>query len=91
MGILKELAIEAIQSGRQRIDRQNLGTLPFLAPLISMEAPLEQPKRSMKPLPVVLRPLTEETLHSWLSRVAAVCRMRRWINFLSLRCHLCTA
>jgi len=29
----------------------------------------------MKPLPVVLRPLTEETLHSWLSRVAAVYRM----------------
>jgi hypothetical protein len=29
----------------------------------------------MKPLPVVLRPLTKETLHSWLSRVAAVYRM----------------
>jgi hypothetical protein len=29
VGILKELAIEAIQSGRQRIDRQSLGTLPF--------------------------------------------------------------
>jgi hypothetical protein len=41
VGILKELAIEAIQSGRERIDRQSLGTLPSLAPLISMEAPLE--------------------------------------------------
>jgi hypothetical protein len=29
----------------------------------------------MKPWPVVLRPLTEETLHSWLSHVAAVYRM----------------
>lgn len=41
VGILKELAIEAIQSGRERIDRQSLGTLPSLVPLISVEAPLE--------------------------------------------------
>jgi hypothetical protein len=29
----------------------------------------------MMPLPVVLRPLAEETLHSWLNRAAAVYRM----------------
>jgi hypothetical protein len=41
VGLLKELAIEAIQSGRERIDRQSLRTLPCLVPLISMESSLE--------------------------------------------------
>ena len=41
VGILKELAIEAIQSGRERIDRQSLPSLPSLAPLISMQANIE--------------------------------------------------
>ena len=41
VGLLKELAIEAIQPGRERIDRQSLPSLPSLAPLISMQAPLE--------------------------------------------------
>ena len=36
VGVLKELAIEAIQSGRERIDRQSQRTLRSLAPLISM-------------------------------------------------------
>ena len=46
VGLLKELAIEAIQSGRERIDRQSLPSLPSLAPLISMQAPLE-PSRTV--------------------------------------------
>ena len=41
VGLLKELAIEAIQSGRERIDRQSLRTLPSLVPLISMEPSVE--------------------------------------------------
>ena len=46
VGLLKELAIEAIQSGRERIDRQSLRTLPSLVPLISMESLEPSPSAS---------------------------------------------
>jgi hypothetical protein len=47
VGLLKELAIEAIQSGRERIDRQSLPSLPSLTPLISMQSNIEPSRTAL--------------------------------------------